>query len=147
MRTIFVTSVLLSLSISVVVFHPRARASDLESKSTWRGTTSAVDSNPHCMDNLDALDLAGSSSRGPQSTSSLIVRFYRDGVKDTLGRTLAEMQEYSDYEMERCHDHMQWMFPLHEPSMFATEFEILTGDWVKRVNSRKTFTCMGRWML
>jgi len=58
--------------------------------------------------------------------SSLIVRFYRDGAPDRLDRTLAQMLLYDYEEMERCHDHMQWMFPLHEPSMFATEYEILS---------------------
>ncbi|GAX83238.1 hypothetical protein CEUSTIGMA_g10664.t1 [Chlamydomonas eustigma] len=60
------------------------------------------------------------------SQSSLIVRFYRDGAQDTLQRTLAQMLKYDHLDMERCHDHMQWMFPLHEPSMFATEYEILS---------------------
>ena len=76
-----------------------------------------------CMGNM-----ASSTGNDPNKpTSSLIVRFYRDGEKDSLGRTLAEMFEYDDANMERCHDHMQWLFPLHEPSRFASEYEILTG--------------------
>ena len=72
----------------------------------------------------DHFEAAGAAG---QPSSSIIVRFYRDGEMDTLGRTLAQMQGYGDFYMERCHDHMQWMFPLHEPSMFASKFEILTG--------------------
>ena len=56
--------------------------------------------------NIQALDLAGHRPSAP-SDSSLIVRFYRDGAKDSLRRTHAEMLQYDDANMERCHDHMQ----------------------------------------
>ena len=42
---------------------------------------------------LQALDLAGHHPT-PPSDSSLIVRFYRDGAKDTLHRTLQDMLVY-----------------------------------------------------
>ena len=82
------------------------------------------------LDLLKAVDSVPQSiacSTSVDKHSSVIVRFYRDGDRDTLGRKLAEMQHYDDYDMERCHDHMQWMFPLHEPSMFASMYEILKG--------------------
>ena len=64
--------------------------------------------------NIQALDLAGHHPSAPTDSSSLIVRFYRDGAKDSLRRTHAEMLQYGDVDMERCHDHMQVIGHAHD---------------------------------
>lgn len=49
---------------------------------------------------------------------SVIVDFYiHDGI-DFKGRLLKDMWEFSYFDMETHHDYIQWMFPLHEGSMF-----------------------------
>jgi len=54
-----------------------------------------------------------------------VVKFFH-GEKDPLGRTHDEMMSYSFERMEECHDYVQWMWPLHEPSAFAVVFPVLT---------------------
>ena len=56
---------------------------------------------------------------------SPVVKFFH-GEKDPLGRTYDEMLDYSLDRMEECHDYVQWMWPLHEPSMFAVVYPVLT---------------------
>jgi hypothetical protein len=63
---------------------------------------------------------------------SLIVRFYRDGEADVHGRTLLELQQLNDWAFEMCHDHIQWLFPLHEESSYR-ECEVLTEGDVKQL--------------
>ncbi len=58
----------------------------------------------------------------------MIVDFICNGGTDNVGRTLAQMMEWDDARLERCHDYIQWMFPLDEPSMFNAYAPILTYD-------------------
>ena len=58
----------------------------------------------------------------------MIVDFICNGGPDNRGRTLEQMMEWSDDRLERCHDYIQWMFPLDEPSMFNPYAPILTCD-------------------
>eukprot|EP00195_Chlamydomonas_chlamydogama_P002044 CAMPEP_0202920580 /NCGR_PEP_ID=MMETSP1392-20130828/76932_1 /ASSEMBLY_ACC=CAM_ASM_000868 /TAXON_ID=225041 /ORGANISM="Chlamydomonas chlamydogama, Strain SAG 11-48b" /LENGTH=237 /DNA_ID=CAMNT_0049614083 /DNA_START=201 /DNA_END=914 /DNA_ORIENTATION=- len=66
---------------------------------------------------------------------SLIARFYIDGAPDPAGRTLDEILSWDDEDLELCHDHIQWLFPLHEPSMFAMMHEVLTESDVELFSS------------
>jgi hypothetical protein len=66
-----------------------------------------------------------------------IVDFYiRDGA-DHKGRTLVEMQAYSDDEMEGGHDFIQWMFPLHEKSYHAKYSPVLTREDIAELQSSR----------
>ena len=60
-------------------------------------------------------------------SGSLIVRFYRDGQEDMHGRTLEDLIAMRDFEMESCHDHIQWMFPLHEESAYR-DCEVISAQ-------------------
>jgi hypothetical protein len=51
-----------------------------------------------------------------QSTSvDPVVAFYSGG-KDDRGRRLEEIRNWSDEELERVHDYIQWVFPTVQPS-------------------------------
>lgn len=65
------------------------------------------------------------STSGAASHAVPILRFYIDGGLDPLDRTHDEMLNYTDERMEECHDYVQWMWPLHEPSMFAQVYPVL----------------------
>jgi hypothetical protein len=47
---------------------------------------------------------------------SRLLDFYHQKGRDTEGRKLEEIWQWTDQELEQCHDFIQWMFPLDEPS-------------------------------
>jgi hypothetical protein len=59
---------------------------------------------------------------------SNLLDFYCGRGTDAEGRTLAELWEWKDDELEEVHDFVQWMFPLSEPSRFNPDAPLLTGD-------------------
>lgn len=59
-----------------------------------------------------------------------IVNFLRGTGTDHILRTYADLLGYNDYEMEKCHDQIQWLFPLHEPSRHADTCPVLLPSTV-----------------
>ncbi len=59
---------------------------------------------------------------------SSIINFYRGTGTDVQGRFLKDYFGQGDGWLEECHDHIQWMFPLPEPSMFNPDAPILTDE-------------------
>ncbi len=47
---------------------------------------------------------------------SAITKFYGGAGRDGSGRTLGEILDWSDTELEEVHDYIQWLFPLPEAS-------------------------------
>ena len=47
-----------------------------------------------------------------------VTQFYAGVKKDHMGRTLQEIQRFPFDDLEDCHDYIQWMFPLPEPSNY-----------------------------
>ena len=128
---IFTVIYIVTLSLITLVAASSAERQGDTVEPIWVKSPAICMAQPSTSDDMDTAtpELTGQLECPPShvTSSSLIVRFYRDGDKDTLDRSLAEMLRYDDYDMERCHDHMQWMFPLHEISMYASQYEILTG--------------------
>ena len=59
---------------------------------------------------------------------SKLVDFFVNGGTDHKGRTLEDMINLSDAQLEATHDCIQWMFPLHEKSFHSLHDEILTEE-------------------
>jgi hypothetical protein len=59
---------------------------------------------------------------------SAIVKFLRGDGRDHQGRSLDEIMEFSDEELEETHDYVQWLFPLPEPSRFNPCAPTLTEE-------------------
>jgi hypothetical protein len=59
---------------------------------------------------------------------SRLLEFYQGRGLDSEGRTLAQLWDFSDEEMEDYHDFIQWMFPLCEPSQFNPNAPLLTDE-------------------
>jgi hypothetical protein len=57
---------------------------------------------------------------------SRLTDFYRGEATDTAGRTLGQIQGFSDQRLEAVHDFIQWMFPLRERSQFNPSAPLLT---------------------
>jgi hypothetical protein len=64
-----------------------------------------------------------------------LVGFYSDTGPDNRGRFLREMQNWSDDQLERTHDYIQWLFPLAEPSGFNLNAPILNAYTINRFRS------------
>jgi hypothetical protein len=61
----------------------------------------------------------------------MIIDFLRGIGGDHLGREYEDHLSVDSQEMERCHDRIQWFFPLHEASKMARNFPIITPEIVK----------------
>jgi hypothetical protein len=57
---------------------------------------------------------------------SRLLDFYRGDGNDSEGRSLSDLWDLSDDEMEAVHDFIQWMFPLREPSRFNPSAPLLS---------------------
>ena len=55
-----------------------------------------------------------------------IVDFLSGKGTDYKGRSYVSMLNWSDFQLEECHDQIQWFFPLHEESKFAIVCPIIT---------------------
>lgn len=60
---------------------------------------------------------------GPDSS---LVAFYRGTARDQSGRLIAEVHHFSNRELERSHDYIQWLFPLSVRSQFNPTAPVLT---------------------
>ena len=59
---------------------------------------------------------------------SEIISFILGLRTDAYGRYYTDICDWDHDQMEECHDHIQWLFPLHEYSNFATIYPVLTND-------------------
>lgn len=59
-----------------------------------------------------------------------IIKFYLDydEIREKLGFTLDDVIHESDEWLEGCHNHIQWLFPLTEPSNFNPDAPLLTQE-------------------
>jgi len=60
-----------------------------------------------------------------------IIQFLSGKHCDFNGRVYEDILFYDDDEMEKCHDHIQWIFPLHEKSNHATNYPIINKEIVE----------------
>jgi subtilisin family serine protease len=54
---------------------------------------------------------------------------------DGRGRTLERVLAFSDDELERVHDYIQWLFPLPTRSMAQPDAPVLTGDAIEAIKA------------
>lgn len=58
-----------------------------------------------------------------------LVDFYSDVGRDSKGRKLQDILAWEDpNEWEKCHDFIQWVFPLPEPSRFNPDAPLLDAE-------------------
>lgn len=71
-------------------------------------------------------------------TGKKIIDFLEGKENDYLGRSISDIIDCDDVKMEQCHDQVQWMFPLHEESAFATTYPIVTKEVIEEAKKSKT---------
>lgn len=59
---------------------------------------------------------------------SKITQFYLGECTDDAGRTFDQIMCFKEGWMEMCHDYIQWLFPLPDPSNFHEEAPLLSPD-------------------
>lgn len=59
-----------------------------------------------------------------------IIAFYSHQGPDAKGRTLKQIWNFSDRELEETHDYIQWLFPTTEMSMFNHDAPVLTSETI-----------------
>ena len=59
---------------------------------------------------------------------SRLLDFYRLQGRDSEGRTLNEIWGWGDEDLEHCHDFIQWLFPLDEPSAVNADAPLVSAE-------------------
>jgi hypothetical protein len=85
---------------------------------------------------------------------SRLTEFYRGAGCDSEGRTLEEILNWGDEDLEDVHDFIQWLFPLPEPSGFnphapllsADDIRAFRGDALLQANLRRSFARILRFL-
>ncbi|MCA6065089.1 opioid growth factor receptor-related protein [Thalassolituus marinus] len=60
-----------------------------------------------------------------------LIAFYTGTGTDHRGRTLSGILAFSNTELESCHDYIQWLFPLRDPSPYNPEAPTLDEDVIQ----------------
>ena len=74
--------------------------------------------------------------RDDVSHDRLILDFYSGVGPDHRGRFLHEILRWSDTDLERLHDYIQWLFPLSERSGFNPSAPLLDEYTIRQFNAR-----------
>lgn len=58
------------------------------------------------------------------------IAFYLDSayIKHDIGFTYSDVIEFPNYELEKCHGYIQWLFPLKEPSAYIPNAPLVTQE-------------------
>jgi len=59
---------------------------------------------------------------------SVVIDFYQDKQPDDAGRSFRESLHMGDDFWEQCKRHVQWLFPLPEPSVMAPSSPVATPE-------------------
>ena len=59
---------------------------------------------------------------------SQLLDFYRGTGRDSERRNLSEIWAWDDPQFEYCHDFIQWLFPLDEPSAVNADAPLVTAE-------------------
>lgn len=62
---------------------------------------------------------------------------------DAKGRTLEDYFNFTLYEWEDCHDHIQWAFPSVLPSRFNINAPVLTEQFVDKLDHKRYLNVRG----
>lgn len=62
-------------------------------------------------------------------------KFLENNEPDHLGRKLSQIWQFTDEEMETCHDYIQWVFPLDQESGSVPNAPVLTVEDIDDIKS------------
>ena len=64
----------------------------------------------------------------------IIIDFLNGTGTDYKGRKFLEILTWDDKQLEKCHDQIQWIFPLHEDSNYAISYPIVDKELIEKIN-------------
>ena len=67
-----------------------------------------------------------------------IIDFLSGDGTDHKGRYYHDTLEWSDVQLEQCHDQVQWIFPLHEDSHMARTWPVVNKEIVEEAKLKGT---------
>lgn len=59
-----------------------------------------------------------------------LIEFYLHNGPDNHGRSLKEMWSWDNYQLERTHDYIQWMFPTTTPSQYNLDAPLIDQETI-----------------
>ena len=65
-----------------------------------------------------------------------LVQFYSGVGTDDRGRSVHEIQRWTDEQLEEVHDYIQWLFPLEESSGFNPDAPTASAGTIKAFRNR-----------
>ena len=68
-----------------------------------------------------------------------VLQFFSGEGTDSRGRLLKQVLNWSDDELERTHDFIQWLFPLAEPSGFNIHAPVLDDSTIQQFLAEDKF--------
>ena len=74
---------------------------------------------------------------GAITNKDYILGFLNGTSEDYKGRKYKETIQWSDEELEYCHDQVQHVFPLHEESHMAKNFPVLSKEIVEEAKKNE----------
>lgn len=60
-----------------------------------------------------------------------LIEFYSGTGTDHRGRTLNGILAFPNTELESCHDYIQWLFPLRDPSPYNPEAPVVNAEVIR----------------
>ena len=94
--------------------------------------------NAHVEAELNIKNAAGNRGNNMIIRGDEIISFLEGKTKDYKGRTFQDLLDFTDIEMEKCHDQIQWTFPLHEESDHANTYPIVDKEIIEKARLSKT---------
>ena len=67
-----------------------------------------------------------------------VLSFLEGKNPDSSGRFISDIHRFSDYEIERTHNFIQWLFPLAVPSQAVSGSPVLEIEEIKQIRKSKT---------
>ncbi len=62
------------------------------------------------------------------NTNRRLIDFHLGLAPDDAGRTRDEVDAFTIKQMEECHDYIQWLFPLPEPSAYCPDAPVMDEE-------------------
>lgn len=90
------------------------------------------------LPNFQSPTASDNMSNNSPSVSAPIIQFYDPNLqgKDFKGRTLSEILSWNDAKLESCHNYIQTLFPLPEPSPFSRSAPVIDREVFEAFRSR-----------
>jgi hypothetical protein len=75
------------------------------------------------------------------TSDKLLVDFFCGNSRDSAGRTIEQILEFDENDIENYHDFIQWIFPTSEESSYNSNAPIISNNFKNILSSNNVATC------